>query len=69
MNKVMRYSIDQAVGFGISPALAAEMECMPLFAIGRPRALDGIGLRRYPYDTKKLPDSVESGSFLHLLPS
>ena len=36
MNKVMRYSIDQAVGFGISPALAEEMECMPLFAVGRP---------------------------------
>lgn len=68
MNKVMLYPVDQAVGFGISPALAEEMECMPLFAIGRPRTLDGIGLRRYPYDTKKLPDSVGSGSFLHLLP-
>ena len=36
MNKIMLYSVDQAVGFDISPALAVEMERMPLFAVGRP---------------------------------
>lgn len=68
MNKVMRYSIDQAVGFGISPALAVEMERMSLFAVGRPGGIKGSGLRRYPHDMKKLPDSVGSGSFLQPLP-
>ena len=68
MNKVMLYPVDQAVGFGISPALAVEMERMPLFAVGRPGGIKGSGLRRYPHDTKKLPDSVGSGSFLQLLP-
>ena len=67
MNKIMLYPVVQAVGFGISPALAVETERMPLFAVGRPGGVDGIGLRRYPHDTKKLPDSVGSGSFLQLL--
>ena len=68
MNKVMRYPVDQAVGFGISTALAVETERMPLFAVGRPGGIKGSGSRRYPYDMKKLPDSVGSGSFLQLLP-
>lgn len=68
MNKIMLYSVVQAVGFGISPALAVEMERMPLFAVGRPGGMDGSGSRRYPHDIKKLPDSVGSGSFLQLLP-
>ena len=68
MNKVMRYPVDQAVGFGISPALAVEMERMPLFAFGRPGGIKGSGSRRYPHDTKKLPDSVGSGSFFQRLP-
>ena len=68
MNKVMRYPIVQAVGFGISTALAVETERMPLFAVGRPGGVKSSGSRRYPHDTKKLPDSVGSGSFLQLLP-
>ena len=50
MNKVMRYSIDQAVGFGISPALAVETERMPLFAVGRSGGAKSSGSRRYPHD-------------------
>ena len=54
MNKIMLYSVVQAVGFGISTALAVEMERMPLFAVGRPGGMDGSGSRRSPHDIKKL---------------
>lgn len=68
MNKVMRYPVVQAVGFGSSTALAVETERMPLFAVGRSGGVKSSGSRRYPYDMKKLPGSVGSGSFLQLLP-
>ena len=69
MNKVMLYPVNKAVGFDITAALiqAVGMESMPLVANGRQRALDGIGSYWYLNDTKKLPDSMESGSFLQLL--
>ena len=68
MNKVMLYPVDQAVGFGISPALAVEMERMPLFAVGRPGGSRAPGHAGIPMTRKSCLIPWDRAAFCSFCP-